>query len=80
MPAGARQDTAPDHDSTVMALLHLCLAVLTGFAALVIAGLLAFVGLTAASRRLSSPGTRSGRTRSPPSNSVRLAQLCLLRC
>lgn len=80
-PPGTLQHTAPHHGSLLMALLHLCLAVLTGLTVLAIAALLAFVRLGAdLSDRPRSPGLRLDRTRSPPPTSVRLAQLCVLRC
>jgi hypothetical protein len=81
LAAGTRENTSPDHDSSLMGLLHLCLAVLTGFALLAIAALLAFVHLGAnASRYPPSLALLLRRTRSPPPTSTRLAQLCVLRC
>jgi hypothetical protein len=46
-PPGLIEDKAPHHGSSLMALLHLCLAVLTGFALVAIAALLALVPLGA---------------------------------
>jgi hypothetical protein len=81
LPVGVREDSGPHHHSTLVALLHLCVAVLTGFTVLVIAALLAFVGCAiAVSKRVSLLAMRFGHTRSPPPTSARLAQLCVLRC
>jgi hypothetical protein len=79
--AGALADTNPHDGSSLLALLHMCLAVLTGFTLLAIAALLAFIRLrTGISDRLSPLAAALDRTRSPPPTSVRLAQLCVLRC
>ena len=79
--AGTRENTSPHHDSSLMGLLHLCLAVLTGFTLLAIAALLAFIRLGAnASHHPPSLASLLRRTRSPPTTSTRLAQLCVLRC
>ena len=79
--AGALADTDPHDGSSLSALLHLCLAVLTGFALLAIAALLAFIRLPAGiSGRMSPLAAALDRTRSPPPTAVRLAQLCVLRC
>ena len=79
--AGALPDEDPHEGSSLLALLHLCLAVLTGFTLLAIAALLAFIRLrTGISDRLSPLAAALDRTRSPPPTSVRLAQLCVLRC
>jgi hypothetical protein len=79
--AGALPDEDPHEGSSLLALLHLCLAVLTGFTPLAIAALLAFIRLRADILDRLSPLTAAlDRTRSPPPTSVRLAQLCVLRC
>jgi hypothetical protein len=84
-PAGTdettHENTAPHHDSSLMGLLHLCLAVLTGFTLAAIAALLAVIRLRAnAGDHLPSLALLFQRTRSPPPTSARLAQLCVLRC
>jgi hypothetical protein len=65
--AGALADTDPHDGSSLFALLHLCLAVLTAFTLLAIAALLAFIRLRARIfDRMPPLAAALDRTRSPP--------------
>lgn len=72
--------SAPGHHSALHDLLHLCLAVLTSLLVLAAVLLVAVLGW----RRPRAPGPAESGSRTlgphaPPSTSVRLAQLCVLR-